>query len=253
MQQTEIAARQFGTAAADYLTSPIHAQGTDLQRLAGLIGPAPRARVLDLGCGAGHVSYAIAAHVGEVVAYDVSPDMLQIVRKTAGERGLANIQVRRGTAESLPFDDQCFDAVVSRLSAHHWRDIGSAIRQLRRVLKVSGTLVLIDSAGSADPLCDSHIQAIELLRDSSHVRSYSVEEWHRYLTETGFEVGSAVTWRVSIEFSSWTARMRTPEVRMAAIRHLWENAPEEVRAYYRVQADSGFELPVLQLSARVRA
>jgi hypothetical protein len=51
----------------------------------------------------------------------------------------------------------------------------------------------------------------------------------------GFQVEVSPVWRIDIEFSSWVARMRTPEVAAAAIRHLWEKAPAEVRDRYRVQ------------------
>src|SRR4051794_11022794 len=105
MQQSEIAAQQFGSVAADYLTSPVHAQGTDLQELAASIPADSRAHVLDLGCGAGHASYAVAARVGEVCAYDVSDDMLKVVASAARDRQLHNIRTRQGMAESLPFAD----------------------------------------------------------------------------------------------------------------------------------------------------
>src|SRR6185312_8172905 len=63
---------QFGSRAAAYLTSAVHAQGRDLEALAALAHGRSEARVLDLGCGGGHVSFAVAPHVGEVVAYDLS-------------------------------------------------------------------------------------------------------------------------------------------------------------------------------------
>lgn len=62
--------RQFGSRAATYLNSAMHAQGADLHTLATLIDPAARARVLDLGCGAGHVSFSVASRAGAVVACD---------------------------------------------------------------------------------------------------------------------------------------------------------------------------------------
>lgn len=249
MQQPEIAARQFGTVAAEYLHSAVHAQGADLAGLAEAIRATATSRVLDLGCGAGHASYAVARHVGEVHAYDVSAEMLTVVAAAAQERGLENIRVHRGAAESLPFENGTFDAIVSRLSAHHWRDVHVAIREMRRVLKPQGVVVIIDSAGASDPLCDSHLQTIELLRDRSHVRNYTVSEWQSFFADAGFRITTPKTWRISIDYASWIARMRTPEARSTAIRHVWQDAPEEVRAYYRVQSDGSFELEVMQICA----
>ncbi|MBH2798221.1 class I SAM-dependent methyltransferase [Serratia marcescens] len=122
--------RQFGEQANAYLTSAVHAQGKDLQRLAQLLAPHADARLLDLGCGAGHASFTAAARVAQVVAYDLSAQMLAVVKQAAAEKGLGNIQLQQGVAESLPFEDASFDLVISRYSAHHWHDVGQALREV---------------------------------------------------------------------------------------------------------------------------
>src|ERR1051326_2484300 len=114
--------RQFGTRASAYLSSAVHAQGADLESLAALVEEDSAAQVLDLGCGAGHVSFAVAPRAKSVVAYDLSSDMLDVVARAAKDRGLANITTRQGVAEPLPFPDGSFDRVLSRYSTHHWRD-----------------------------------------------------------------------------------------------------------------------------------
>jgi ubiquinone/menaquinone biosynthesis C-methylase UbiE len=249
MQQNDVAAQQFGVAAHDYLTSAVHANGPDLVALANAVPKNPTANVLDLGCGAGHASYAVAPHVGAVHAYDIAAAMLDVVARTARERGLHNIHVHQGAAESLPFADASFDTVISRLSAHHWRNVSAALREARRVLKPTGKVILIDAIGSADPLLDTHLQAIELLRDRSHVRDYSVSEWQRMFAAAGFMTSQPHTWRIHIEFTSWIARMRTPPEHVAAIQKLWREAPREVLTAFEVQADGSFELDALLLEA----
>lgn len=79
--------RQFGAQASAYLTSAVHAQGNDLQRLGRLLAAHPQAQVLDLRCGAGHASFTAAAQVSQVVAYDLSAQMLAVVAQAAQERG----------------------------------------------------------------------------------------------------------------------------------------------------------------------
>lgn len=88
--------RQFGEQANAYLTSAVHAQGKDLQRLTQLLAPHADARLLDLGCGAGHASFTAAARVAQVVAYDLSAQMLAVVKQAAAEKGLGNIQLQQG-------------------------------------------------------------------------------------------------------------------------------------------------------------
>ncbi|CAJ7419042.1 UbiE/COQ5 family methyltransferase [Burkholderia pseudomallei] len=92
MKHHDRVADAFGTTASAYLTSAVHATGADLDTFAAEIGATPGARVLDLGCGAGHASFAAArggAH--EVIAYDLAPQMLATVEAAARERGLSNV------------------------------------------------------------------------------------------------------------------------------------------------------------------
>ena len=137
--QEDLVSGQFGSRAAAYLSSAVHAQGRDLENLAALVRDKPQAKVLDLGCGAGHVSFHVAPHVREVVAYDLSAEMLDVVGLAATQRGLTNITTQAGMAEHLPFADASFDYVLSRYSAHHWRDLDAGLRETARVLKPAGT------------------------------------------------------------------------------------------------------------------
>jgi SAM-dependent methyltransferase len=250
MKHHDQVADAFGSTAAAYLTSAVHASGADLQTLAAEIGATPGAAVLDLGCGAGHASFAAAPHAESVVAYDIAPQMLATVAAAARERGLANIRTEQGAAEVLPFADASFDWVISRMSAHHWHDVPRALAEVRRVLKPGGRVLFIDVAGIDHPLLDTHIQAIELLRDGSHIRDYRADEWVALFAGAGFTAQIRERWRLPIEFASWVARMRTPEVRVAAIRSMWESAPDEVREYFDVQPDGSFKLDALMIEAR---
>jgi ubiquinone/menaquinone biosynthesis C-methylase UbiE len=249
MKHHDQVADAFGSTAASYLTSQVHATGADLQTLAAAVAATPGAAVLDMGCGAGHASFAVAPHAGAVVAYDIAPQMLATVASAAVDRGLSNIRTQQGAAEKLPFDDASFDWVVSRMSAHHWHDVPLALAEVRRVLKPGGRVMFIDIAGSEHPLLDTHLQAVEVLRDGSHIRDYRADEWVAFFADAGFEAVVRERWRLDIEFASWVARMRTPETRVVAIRSLWAFAPDEVREYFAVQEDGSFKLDALMVEA----
>jgi len=249
MKHHDQVADAFGSTAASYLTSHVHATGADLQTLAAAIQSTPGAVVLDMGCGAGHASFAVAPHAKSVVAYDIAPQMLATVAAAASEHGLGNISTQQGAAETLPFDAASFDWVISRMSAHHWHDVPKALAEVRRVLKPGGKVLFIDIAGGDHPLLDTHLQAVELLRDGSHIRDYRDDEWLALFEAAGFRASIRERWRLPIEFASWVARMRTPEPRIVAIRSLWTNAPDEVRQYFEVQEDGSFQLDALMVEA----
>ncbi|MGO0765593.1 class I SAM-dependent methyltransferase, partial [Citrobacter freundii] len=90
-------------------------------------------------------------HVKQVMAYDLSSQMLEVVAKAAKDRGLDNIATRQGYAESLPFEDNVFDVVISRYSTHHWHDVGRALREVNRVLKPGGVLIVMDVMSPGHP------------------------------------------------------------------------------------------------------
>jgi ubiquinone/menaquinone biosynthesis C-methylase UbiE len=249
MKHREQVADAFGSTAAAYLTSHVHATGKDLQTLAAEVATTPGAKVLDMGCGAGHASFAVAPQAGAVVAYDLAPQMLATVAAAAVERGFANIATQHGAAESLPFDAASFDWVISRLSAHHWHDVPRALTEVRRVLKPGGRVIFIDIAGSDHPLLDTHLQAVEVLRDGSHIRDYRADEWIGFFEQAGFSAKVRERWRMPLEFEAWVTRMRTPAPRVVAIRSIWDHAPDEVKQYFAVQADGSFELDALMIEA----
>ena len=95
--------KQFGSQASAYLSSAVHASGRDLQRLAERLADFPQAHVLDMGCGAGHASFAAAGQVAQVTAYDLSSQMLEVVAQAARDKGFANIATQQGYAASSPY------------------------------------------------------------------------------------------------------------------------------------------------------
>ena len=248
-QHTQVVQKQFGEQAAAYLSSAVHAQGTEFALLQAELAGQGDARVLDLGCGAGHVSFHVAPLVKEVVAYDLSQQMLDVVAAAAVDRGFANIATVNGAAEHLPFADGEFDFVFSRYSAHHWSDLGVALREVRRVLKPGGVAAFVDVLSPGSPLFDTYLQSVEVLRDTSHVRDYSAGEWLRQVSEAGLHTRSTTRQRLRLEYTSWVERMRTPEVMRAAIRQLQQSMGNEVREYFEIDADGSFSTDVIVLMA----
>ena len=251
MQRTHdgVVEAQFGPRARAYVESAVHASGPDLEALEAIVRAAAPRRAIDLGTGGGHVAYLLARLVPSVTATDLSSEMLEAVAATARERQLANVATVEAPAERLPFESADFDFLTCRFSAHHWHDLEAGLREARRVLNVGAPAVFIDACSSGWPLYDTHLQAIELLRDTSHVRDYSVAEWQAALRRSGFVVRGVRTSRLRLDFASWIARMRTPEDNVRAIRALQSVAADETRAYFGIEADGSFLLDVALLEA----
>lgn len=246
----DLVAQQFGPQAAAYVASAVHAQGADLEAFAVLMQREQPARLLDLGCGGGHVSFTAAPFVGEVVAYDLSDAMLAAVRGEAARRGLANITTTQGVAESLPFPDAAFDAVASRYSAHHWRSLEAGLAEARRVLKEGGRAVFMDVMAPDWPAADSFLQTVELLRDPSHGRDFSRAEWEQRLRAAGFALEAVTPRRLRLEFASWVARIRTPELYVSAIRALQQGASADVARHFEIEPDGTFTFDTLTVVAQ---
>ncbi|MEG2961492.1 MAG: methyltransferase domain-containing protein, partial [Janthinobacterium sp.] len=148
-----------------------------------------------------------------------------------------------------PFADASFDMVVTRFSAHHWNDVAAALAEAWRVLRPNGTLLVVDIVAPKTALYDSTLQAVEMLRDASHVRDYRTCEWGAKFNNAGFSHSLRSVWKLTMQFDEWVARMRTPGERVAAIRNLFDGAPEEARRYFALQDDYSFSIDAAMFEA----
>lgn len=254
MDQHGLAVQQFGSTAARYLASPVHSSGADLDRLAVVARESRFSSALDLGCGAGHASFALArGGVDLVVAYDLSAQMLEVAAAEASARGHGQIEICSGPAERLPFPDTSFDLVVTRYSAHHWMDASGAVREAARILKPGGTLIVIDVLAPENPLLDTVLQTVEILRDLSHVRDYRESEWQGMFAAANFASPLVHRWKIQMEFDSWVARIRTTPARIDALKVVLDELPSEAREYFAVSRDRSFAVDSGWLEARRRA
>jgi ubiquinone/menaquinone biosynthesis C-methylase UbiE len=141
-------------------------------------------KVLDVATGGGHVARRLREEGAEVVTTDASPGMQPDV-------------VCR--AEDLPFADGSFDVVVSRIAAHHFENIGQAVGEMARVS--NRVVVIEDMLFRTDEEQDA-----EKLRDPTHVRSLSAEEWRDLLVSAALEIEQELFFSKTHDFDDWLAR-----------------------------------------------
>jgi ubiquinone/menaquinone biosynthesis C-methylase UbiE len=173
------------------------------QRFVDALGEAAHGSVLDVACGPGILSAAIAKSARDVVAFDLTPEMLKKATQRCSEAGLANVSFREGNAAELPFADAAFDAVVTRLSVHHFDRPGRVMSEIFRVLRPGGRFVIADVISSEQPAEAELQNAIEILRDPSHVRMLPGSELTSLIKDAGFAIESQVTWDKPREFEEW--------------------------------------------------
>lgn len=233
---------QFGKSAEAYAESPVHAKGASLAQLVAHVAPEPGWRVLDVATGAGHTALAFAPHVAQVVASDITAEMLATARDLASEKGLDNVSFETADAEDLPFADVSFDCVTSRIAPHHFPDVGRFVAEAARVLKPGGVFGLVDNIApdrhTSDGFSDEELaeaaaiyNEFEKVRDPSHARALALSEWIERIVAAGLDVTHYEVLRKPMEFEPWADRIHADVEAKARLRAMAGDLPPAARAF----------------------
>jgi SAM-dependent methyltransferase len=178
--------------------SATHREGPDLDLLIEWCEPGEGVQALDVATGGGHVARRLREAGCDVVSVDPAPGMQPTV-------------VAR--AEHIPFADDSFDVVACRIAPHHFEDVRAAVHEMARVSK--DRVVVQDNLYLGD-----EVEEAEKLRDPTHVRCYSEDEWRTFFAEAGLRVEDERVFERSVEVEPWLARVETPEEDAARVREL---------------------------------
>jgi ubiquinone/menaquinone biosynthesis C-methylase UbiE len=159
-------------------------------RFRAALGSAGSGNLLDIACGPGVVTAAIAPGAASVVAFDATEEMLEKARARCAKAGLQNVRFKRGDAERLPFDAAQFDGLVTRLAVHHFADPQRAFDEMFRVLRPGGTAVIVDVVSFEDAR-ESNLHELEEWLDivNDAARADPVRTVIRALAEAGRTAG----------------------------------------------------------------
>lgn len=182
-----------------------------LEQIHTAIKPTRLMNLLDLGCGPGIVTAALAPEVREVVAYDLTPEMLDQARKRCQEAGLKNVRFELGKAEDLPFEKETFDGIVTRLTIHHFPDPRRVMDEAVRVTRRNGKIVVADVVSSENDEEAGLHNALETLRDPTHVRMFSSSQMLELVKSAGLRITSTVTWEMKRDYDEWIRITNAPE------------------------------------------
>jgi ubiquinone/menaquinone biosynthesis C-methylase UbiE len=156
------------------------------ERLREVLRPEPGERLLEIGVGTGYYSLDLAEWVGSegtLELFDIQREFLDHVGRRAAERGLANLIPTQGDATALPYPDDSADAVVLTTVLGEIPDPVAALREIARVLKPSGRLVVGELFG------DPHFTTQAALRRQSAEAGLNWQEhsgnWFGYFARLG--------------------------------------------------------------------
>jgi ubiquinone/menaquinone biosynthesis C-methylase UbiE len=200
------------------------AMGADLTRA--IIEAArvePGMRVLDVACGTGEPGISVATMLrggGEVIGIDISPEPLKIAVERAMERALTNVKFQQADAHALPFADESFHRIVSRLGVMFFVEPQRALREMRRVLKPGGTATLLAWGPMSQPYFETTIVTV-----LKHMPGSALPPGSEKIFAFG-EAGSLAGAMRDAQFS------RTEE-RFVTLPFSWPGSPEEVWEYFQ--------------------
>jgi ubiquinone/menaquinone biosynthesis C-methylase UbiE len=189
-----------------FSTAPSIRDAAALQLLVNASRATPTDDVLDVACGPGVVACAFARVVRHVTGVDMTPAMLDRARDVATEQGVGNVTFRHGDVQALPFADGMFSLVASRLAFHHFPDPLAVLREMVRVCRPDGRVLVADLLASDDPAKAAAFHRMETRRDPSHARALTLSEIRRFLAESGLGSPVETFWQADIDVEDLLAR-----------------------------------------------
>ncbi|HEY64501.1 MAG TPA: methyltransferase domain-containing protein [Caldilineae bacterium] len=199
--------------------------------------PQPHEKVLDMATGDGTLAVALAPHVERIIAVDTSPDSLEQAERARLEAGVENLHIRWAHPEQLPFPDNAFDLVTCAYGLHHFEDAAAAIREMMRVCRPGGRILIYEPVGDVDPVKRATQDVIELRRDSSHVTLLTADQIRDLVAEAGLVIEQDETDEIERHLDEWLDTEHTDEETVEAVTAMLDAAIEGDAAGLQVRRE----------------
>ena len=191
---------------------------------------------LDVATGTGIMARDLAPRVAQVTGIDVTPEMLAQARRIAADAGIANIVFDDGDAAALPYPDNRFDLVISRIAVHHFADPRVELGEMRRVCKPGGRVAIVDITAADDAELAAAHNRLERLRDPSHTTAFAVSGLANLAEGCGLRVVHTSETDAARDLEEWMELTAAPdavrqEVRAAFAAELAGGAPTGMQAF----------------------
>ena len=179
----------------------------------------------------------LAKLVRQVIAVDLTGEMLNKARELAFERGIKNVRFELADVSSLQFENDSFDLVTTRRAAHHFKDIPKMLSESKRVLKQGGKLGVVDMSPPED--VEDFFNEIERLRDSTHNLAFSPIKWQRLVSDAGLSVTHVEVLEEDLTLERWLYPVNPEGSEALAVRNHWKRASESVKKLMKAREESG--------------
>jgi SAM-dependent methyltransferase len=197
---------EFTHQAESFAASPAMSAAETLEALVGLAPADEEARWLDVACGPGLVSLALAPRVGSVLGVDLTPAMVERAGREARAAGLENVGFELGDATALEVEEGGFDGAITRFSLHHVPVPARVVSEMARVVRPGGWVVIGDHLTDEDGDAAAWHQEIERLRDPTHWASQTQVRLREIGKAAGLELDSERVDGIELDYGEWLGR-----------------------------------------------
>jgi ubiquinone/menaquinone biosynthesis C-methylase UbiE len=242
---------QFTRQAVPFSQSPSVSNQEALNAIVRAAKAGPQDTSLDIACGPGLLVCAFARVVRFATGIDLTPAMLEQARKLQQEQGLTNVSWQEGDVTALPYPDAHFSIVSSRFVFHHLEDPLVALKEMKRVAKPGGRVLVADMAPHPDKA--AALNAEEVLRDPSHVRAMPEVELRGLYTQAGLPEPRVSHYRVECELEDLLSRSFPKEGDADRIRKIFADSIPTNALDLNTRRENGkiyYAFPVAVLASR---
>ena len=231
---------QFSKTAGAYVEATHFSAGEDLEEAARLLKPSHDDNMLDVACGGGHMALFFAPMVRQVVASDLTMQMLKKAQEHIADEGqVDNVVFREADAEDLPFPAGSFTLLTCRIAAHHFADVPQALREFHRVLRRGGRMMIIDTLIPPDPEVAEFFQTMEKMRNPTHLKPFSEIEWTNMIDESDLILQETLTVSKTHDFQEWTKTAGLKREKVQELNKFFMDASPKIHDYFKIESFAG--------------
>jgi len=224
---------------ADEYARIARADDRSTDSIVALAAPAPTDHLLDIACGPGYLTMALAQRAAGAVGLDATDRFIFGAAREAARRGIANLRFVIGDVMRLAFRASSFDLVACKMAFHHFPEPGEALGEMARVTRPGGKIIIADLVTFEDPQRADYHNRLERLCDPSHARSLCEAEFERLFASLHLARLAKQRAAISVPMDVWLAHAAPPAGNVARIRELIQASIDAHHDGLAVRRDDG--------------